>query len=268
MVDLPTRGRQHGASARIRLMTAMAVLLVLVTAGATVALGALTDTSPALAAAAARHASAVSPTGHRSTAGSVATTAAPTTTTSAVAPATTVPSTVPSTVPTTVPSTAAGTVPAAAPSVTTTSNPPAPVTTDVPALVARVEASGIAPGPTWTWSYGDTSACGAIPGTNIGTGCTSGAAGAVTTVFAGAPGLLLVAHELANAETENYAVPNLVALVARSAGGTSWSAIDAVASCLVVHFLGVQDGAAGTWACPTALADVVAAGIHDAGFSA
>ena len=171
-----------------------------------------------------------------------------TTTTPVVAPAATVPATVPTTVP----------VVAA----------PAPATVDVAALVAQVEASGIDPGPTWTWSYGDTSSCGAIPGTNVGTGCTSGAAGSVTTLFAGAPGLLLVAHELANAETENYAVPNLVALVARSEGGTSWSPIDAVASCLVVHFLGVQDDAAGSWACPADLAGVVAAGIHDAGFSA
>jgi hypothetical protein len=89
----------------------------------------------------------------------------------------------------------------------------------------------------------------------------------VTTEFAGAPGLLLVAHELANAETENYAVPDLVSLVAGSAGGTSWSAIDAVASCLVVHFMGVQDGAAGPWQCPSALAATVGAAIHDPNFT-
>jgi len=150
--------------------------------------------------------------------------------------------------------------------------PPATVPTlapgaDVAALVSEVEAAGIAPGSTWTWSAGDTSSCGAIPGTNVGTGCTSGAAGSVATVFAGAPGLLLVAHEIANAETENYAVPGLVALVARDAGGTSWSPIDAVASCLVAHFLHVQDGAAGSWACPVGLADIVAAHIHDATFT-
>jgi hypothetical protein len=170
----------------------------------------------------------------------------------------------------------------AVPVVTTTTPPAAPASpaasppatvpaladgADVAALVSQVEAAGIAPGTTWTWSAGDTSACGAIPGTNVGTGCTSGAAGSVTTVFAGAPGLLLVAHEIANAETENYAVPDLVALVARDAGGTSWSPIDAVASCLVVHFLRVQDGAAGSWACPVGLADVVAAHIHDATFT-
>ena len=127
-----------------------------------------------------------------------------------------------------------------------------PATTDdVAALVARVEASGIAPGPNWSWSLGDTARCGVIPGAdNIGTGCTSGAAGSVTTVFAGSPGLALVAHELANAETENYAVPALVDLVVRDGGSASWSPIDAVASCLVVHFLGFQDGAAGPWVCP------------------
>jgi len=164
-------------------------------------------------------------------------------------------------------STATPTTPTAP--VPATPAPVAPGSTvgDVAALVAQVEATGIAPGPTWTWSFGDTVACGPIAGTNVGTGCTAGAAGSVTTVFAGAPGLLLVAHELANAEVENYAIPALMGLVARAEGGASWSPIDAVASCLVVHFLHAQDGAAGSWACPSGLADVVAAHIHDATFT-
>ena len=169
---------------------------------------------------------------------------------------------------TTTPTPVAVAAPQSAPAAATpTSTTPGPTVGDVAALVAQVEATGIAPGPGWTWSFGDTAACGAIPGSNVGTGCTAGAAGAVTTVFAGSPGLLLVAHELANAEVENYAVPALLGLVARAEGGASWSPIDAVASCLVVHFVHVQDGAAGPWACPSALADVVGAHIHDAAFT-
>jgi hypothetical protein len=84
-----------------------------------------------------------------------------------------------------------------------------------------------------------------------------------TTVFSGAPSLALVAHELANAETEYSALPTLVSQVAAVAGATSWSPTDAVASCLVVHFLGFQDDAAGSWQCPSALAADVAAHIHD-----
>jgi len=134
----------------------------------------------------------------------------------------------------------------------------------VATLVAEVEAEGIDPGPNWSWSMGNTTAlCGAIPDAGIGTGCTSGAAGAATTVFSGSPTLALVAHELANAETENDAVPSLVSEVAAAEAGTSWSPIDAVASCLVDHFMGFQDHAAGAWQCPVDLAATVAADIHD-----
>jgi hypothetical protein len=35
-----------------------------------------------------------------------------------------------------------------------------------------------------------------------------------------------------------------------------------VASCLVEHFLGFQDGAAGPWQCPASLAATVAEHIH------
>jgi hypothetical protein len=139
--------------------------------------------------------------------------------------------------------------------------PPATVTT-LPTLVADVEASGIDPGSNWNWSMGDTSTyCGPISG--AGTGCTYGEAGLEHTIFAGVPTLALVAHELANAETQNDAVPSLLQEVAAAAGGTSWSPTDAVASCLVVHFMGFQDDAAGTWQCPAALATVVAENIHD-----
>ena len=83
------------------------------------------------------------------------------------------------------------------------------------------------------------------------------------TVFAGSPTLALVAHELANAETQNDAVPDLLNDVATAEGGTSWSPTDAVASCLVEHFMGFQDGSAGSWQCPTTLATTVADNIHD-----
>ena len=187
-------------------------------------------------------------------------------TTTTTAPAPVVPTTTTTTT-TVVPAAASAPVAAATP--VAASVPATSSTADVAALVARVESSGIAPGPTWSWSLGDTSRCGSIPGANnVGTGCTSGAAGSVTTVFAGTPALALVAHEVANAETENYAVPALVDLVVRDGGSASWSPIDAVASCLVVHYLGFQDGAAGPWACPASLADTVAANIHNAAFTA
>ena len=44
-------------------------------------------------------------------------------------------------------------------------------------------------------------------------------------------------------ETQNDAVPNLLSAVAAAEGGSSWSPTDAVASCLVAHFMGIQDAA-------------------------
>jgi hypothetical protein len=108
-----------------------------------------------------------------------------------------------------------------------------------------------------------SSLCGAIPEPGAGTGCTSGAPGEAKTIFAGTPNLALVAHEMANAETENDAVPSLLSTVTEAEAGTSWSPIDAVASCLVAHFMGFPDNAAGTWQCPSTLAAFVAANIHD-----
>jgi hypothetical protein len=129
-------------------------------------------------------------------------------------------------------------------------------------LVGEVEASGIAPGSNWSWSMGDTATqCGAIAG--AGAGCTYGSNGLEYSVFSGSPTLALVAHELANAETQNDAVPSLLSQVATAATGTSWSATDAVASCLVAHFMGFQDQSAGTWQCPAPLSTIVAANIHD-----
>ncbi len=129
-------------------------------------------------------------------------------------------------------------------------------------LVEQVEAAGIEPGPNWTWSIGDTAAhCGAIA--DAASGCTYWVSGVERTVFSGSPSLALVAHELANAETESDAVPSLMAQVATSEAGTSWSTTDAVSSCLVEHFLGFQDDAAGSWQCPVALASYVADHIHD-----
>ena len=111
---------------------------------------------------------------------------------------------------------------------------------------------------------GDTGTRCQVPtGSGQATGCTSWAAGVERTVFAGTPSLALVAHEVANAEAERYAIPTLVSTVSAAAAGTSWSPTDAVASCLVVHFLGFQDGAAGSWQCPAPLAAWVAAHIHD-----
>jgi len=139
---------------------------------------------------------------------------------------------------------------------------PVAVAPPIATLVAEVEAAGIEPGSNWSWSTGDTAThCGPISGS--GTGCTYGAGGLEYTVFAGSPTLSLVAHELANAETQNDAVPDLLSEVAAAEGGTSWSPTDAVASCLVVHFLGFQDDAAGTWQCPVAVASFVASNIHD-----
>jgi hypothetical protein len=132
----------------------------------------------------------------------------------------------------------------------------------VSALVEEVEAFGIQPGSNWTWSMGDTAThCFAIAG--AGTGCTYGTSGKEYSVFSGSPNLPLVAHELANAETQNDAVPSLLRQVAAAEGGTSWSPTDAVASCLVTHFMGFQDNAAGDWHCPPALATLVAENIHD-----
>ncbi len=134
----------------------------------------------------------------------------------------------------------------------------------ISASVDQAEAAGIDPGPNWTWSIGDTAAhCGAITDPEAATGCTYWVSGVERTVFSGSPSLALVAHEVANAETESDAVPSLLDQVATSEAGTSWSATDAVASCLVDHFLGFQDDAAGTWQCPVALASYVAGHIHD-----
>jgi hypothetical protein len=177
-----------------------------------------------------------------------------TTTTPTVAPVVATPAPTPTAVPAAVPVATAAAAPA--PASLPSTGPP------IATLVAQVEAGGIDPGPAWSWSMGDTSTvCGAIPG-NVGTGCTFGAAGSATTVFAGSPTLALVAHELANAETENDAVPALMAQVTAAEAGSSWSPIDAVATCLVVHFLGFQDHAAGSWQCPVGLATFVADNIH------
>ena len=87
---------------------------------------------------------------------------------------------------------------------------------------------------------GDTAAhCGVM--TVTGPDVPTGAGGLEYTVFAGTPTLALVAHELANAETQNDAVPSLLSQVAAAAGGTTWSPTDGVASCLVAHFMGFQD---------------------------
>ena len=172
--------------------------------------------------------------------------AAPTTTPTTTTPTTTTPTTTPSVA--SEPAPAAGSTAVTEPSVAT--------------MVAEVEATGVEPGSNWSWSMGNTAThCGVVSG--AGTGCTFGAGGLEYTVFAGTPTLALVAHELANAETQNDAVPDLLNDVATAEGGTSWSPTDAVASCLVEHFMGVQDGAAGSWQCPTTLATTVADNIHD-----
>jgi hypothetical protein len=172
----------------------------------------------------------------------------PVTTTTTQAPAAPPPTTTP---------TAPAAVPASAPPAVSPPADPAIAT-----LVAQVEASGIDPGSNWSWSMGDTAThCAAMSG--AGTGCTYGNAGQEFTVFAGSPNLALVAHELANAETQNDAVPTLMNEVATAESGTSWSPTDAVASCLVEQFMGFQDDAAGTWQCPATLGADVAAHIHD-----
>jgi hypothetical protein len=148
--------------------------------------------------------------------------------------------------------------PVAAPVVTV----PAPPS--IAALVAQAESAGIQPGPHWSWYVGDTTVhCGSIAPSGVATGCTSWSSGVEQTVFAGSPSLPLVAHEVANAETESSATPGLLSQVAGVEAGTSWSATDAVASCLVAHFLGFQDNAAGSWQCPATLAAFVADHIHD-----
>ena len=99
---------------------------------------------------------------------------------------------------------------------------------------------------------GDTAThCAAMSG--AGTGCTYGTGGQEFTIFAGSPNLALVAHELANAETQNDAVPTLMNEVETAEDGTSWSPTDAVASCLVEQYMGFQDDMAGTWQCSAAL---------------
>ncbi len=134
----------------------------------------------------------------------------------------------------------------------------------VATLVAQVEAAGIVPPSSWSWSMGDTAAaCGVSANAGGAAGCTSWSAGVERTVFAGSPTLALVAHEVANAETEQSALPELLQEVSTAAAGSSWSPTDAVASCLVAHFMGFQDDAAGTWQCPSTLAATVAAHIHD-----
>jgi hypothetical protein len=162
-------------------------------------------------------------------------------------------------------------VPAATPSAVVVAAPvivPKPVVAPpvvgppVATLIAEVEATGMEPGSNWTWTMGDTAThCGVITG--AGTGCTYGADGLEYSIFAGSPTLALVAHELANAETQDDAVPSLLNEVAAAAGTTSWSPTDAVASCLVEHFMGFQDNSAGSWQCPAALATIVADNIHD-----
>lgn len=151
---------------------------------------------------------------------------------------------------------------AAAPAVPTSTVALADGGLSVAALIAEVEAAGIEPGSNWTWTMGDTAThCGVISG--AGTGCTFGQSGHEYTVFTGSPTLALVAHELANAETQNDAVSALLNEVAATTNGTSWSPTDAVASCLVEHFMGFQDNAAGTWQCPAPLATFVVDNIHD-----
>jgi hypothetical protein len=179
--------------------------------------------------------------------------------------ATTSPTTTPTTSPATTPTTTA--TPTTVPATPAASPAEAPTTTQTAvdaSLVAQVEASGIVPGAHWSWTVGDTAAqCHITPAPGQGTGCTSWSSGTEVTVFEGPVTLALVAHEIANAETEAYAVPALLSQVLTASGGSSWSATDAVASCLVAHFLGFQDHAAGSWQCPADLATVVATHIHD-----
>jgi hypothetical protein len=165
--------------------------------------------------------------------------------------------------------------PSVSPVTTTASTPAATVQNAAPAgaaaatpsttdLVAQVEAAGIVPAPNWSWSIGNTaSQCGVIAGAGLATGCTFWAGGVEQTIFTGTPSLALVAHEVANAETEHFALATLLSEVSAAAAGTSWSPTDAVASCLVMHFMGFEDNVAGSWQCPAGLANSVAAHIHD-----
>jgi hypothetical protein len=179
--------------------------------------------------------------------------------TAEAANATTTPTTETTTTTTTAPQAQAVTTAAPVSSVAPTAS-----VASVSALVDQAEVAGIEPGPNWTWSIGDTATyCSAITDAGAASGCTYWDSGVERTVFSGSPSLALVAHELANAETERDAVPSLMDQVASSEAGTSWSTTDAVASCLVEHFLGFQDDAAGTWQCPVALASYVADHIHD-----
>ena len=155
---------------------------------------------------------------------------------------------------------------------TATTQPPAPTQTisapaaaaTVAALVVQVESGGIVPGSSWSWSLDDAATpCGIATAADSAVGCTSWSSGVVRTVFTGSPDMALVAHEVANAEVEQFAVPYVLQEVSAAEAGTSWSPTDAVASCLVVHFLGFQDGVAGSWQCPVALATSVALHIHD-----
>jgi hypothetical protein len=131
-------------------------------------------------------------------------------------------------------------------------------------MVAQVETSGIVPGPSWTWSMGDPAdMCHFTAPVGQPTGCTIWGSGTESTVFAGPVNLALVAHELGNAETSEYAPASLLAEVTSAEAGTSWSPTDATATCLVAHFMGFQDQAAGSWSCPAALATEVADHIHD-----
>ena len=160
---------------------------------------------------------------------------------------------------------------AAAPPVTTpTTEAPAPAISaptpesTIAALVSQVEGAGIVPGSGWSWSHDDAAApCGMTTAVGGSVGCTSWSSGVVRTVFAGTPDLALVAHEVANAETEQFAPPSLLQQVSTAEAGSSWSPTDAVASCLVLRFLGFQDGVAGSWQCPAALATSVALHLHD-----
>lgn len=246
----PTPGRASRRPRKILLL----LLAVILAAGAALAIDQPGGTpslqaSPGANASGAHTIDPPSSHGHTSTA-TPPTTSASTPTTTTTAPTPTAPAPAPKA------ETAAETAPASV-------SPPA-VGPSVGSLVAEVEASGIDPGANWKWSLGDPSAqCDVKTSNSLGSGCTFGAAGAAQTVFSGSPSLALVAHELANAETENDAVPSLVNEVDTAEAGRSWSSIDAVASCLVEHYMGFQDGAAGTWQCPAGLAEIVAENIHD-----
>jgi hypothetical protein len=162
-----------------------------------------------------------------------------------------------------IPAAAASSIPATPVAAAAPAAAPAP-TLSVASLVSQVEAAGIVPPPTWSWSLGDTAtSCGVTSSVGGAAGCTSWSSGVEHTVFSGSPGIALVAHEVANAEVEQYAIPGTLQQVSSAAAGTSWSPTDAVASCLVEHFMGFQDGVAGSWQCPAVLAATVAAHIHD-----